>query len=189
MMACRAVLCCSSHSYCPSLLCSSLPFFVWCFVSQDLLSGCNTFLTLSLFFMVFLSVPWHSSCSISVSYSLPVPLALLSLFLFIHHLFFPPLTFKRYVIPPFSHPHIPSLIFSFSLPVSSTLCPSVGSLCWAKRPEEPACQGSYVLGGGEWGHKTSAPTRLTPPEAPLCSQRDRGSHQRSNAPGRRQMWL
>lgn len=63
-MACRAVLRCSSHSYCPSLLYFSLPLFFQSFVSQDLVSGCHTFL--SMFFL-------HSSCSISVSFSLSVP--------------------------------------------------------------------------------------------------------------------
>lgn len=43
------------------------------FVSQDLVSGCHTFLLLSLSFMFFSSCPLHSSRSISVSFSLSVP--------------------------------------------------------------------------------------------------------------------
>ena len=102
MMACRAAMCSSSHSYCPSLLCPSLPLFFFGPLSLQIQS-----LTVTPFSLCHLTLCFfllHSSFSISISFSLPAPPSQPHLSSF----------FSHSSIPPSFHDcltHCPSLIF------------------------------------------------------------------------------
>ena len=178
VMACRALLLSSSHSHCPSRPRRTLPLFFPVLLSLKIYSLVVTPFS----FCHFLPVLIFHLCLIFTSrppfpvdplHSLSSPHSLASL---LSHIF---LHLVTYFLSP-------TPCYICYLPPSLSLSLSVGSLRWADRPEEPACHGSYMQRGREKGRrKTSAPTRPNPPEAPHCSPRDRGSDQRSNAPGGR----
>ncbi len=129
-MACRAVLCSSSHSYCPSLLYFSPSLFsVLCLSRFGLWVSHLSLNFLCFFFCSFL----HSSCSISVSFSLPAPSC--SLFLSIHYLSFSHIQ----ALSP-SHTLLVSLSLSRSMlhPLSPSLSLSVGGVTVLGRPPRGA---------------------------------------------------
>lgn len=151
VMACRAVLRCSSHSYCPSLLYFSLPLFFQSFVSQDLVSGCHTFLSI---FFLFYSFCTHRVPSRSHFHFL-FPLALFLSYLSFSH------------IQAHSLPHTYSFVsFSLSCSMFHSLSPSLsvdGVTVLGRPPQGARLPQLLHVGRRGGGLKTSAPTRPTPP--------------------------
>lgn len=129
-MACRAVKCSSSHSYCPSLLHSSLPLFCLSRFSLWLSHLSPSVTSLHVFFS---SCTLHLSCSVCLIFTFR-PVLLNSLFVSPSHyiLFFLTSTLSA------SLPHTPS-IFSFLLDFSSAL-----SLTLCRRGH---CAGQTALRG------------------------------------------
>lgn len=136
-MACRAPLLSSSHSHCPSLPRSTLPLFFSVLLSLKIYSLVVTPFSFCHFLHVLCT---HLPSLSHFHFPSPLPVdslhslsSLHSLASLLSHIF---LHLVTYFLSPTS-------CYICYLPLSL----SAGSLCWADRPEEPACHGSYMLRG------------------------------------------